>query len=88
MKKTFGVQGDCKGGGLVGSGSGFGWKQVPRCREARQGQLLRWCLIQTLFTQASWEWQISRSQLWKNAPWGRCGLEVLGPKHPGTLCLP
>lgn len=37
MKKTFGVQGDCKGGGLVGSGSGFGWEQVPRCREARQG---------------------------------------------------
>lgn len=37
MKKTFGVQGDCKGGGLVGSRSGFDWKQVPRCRGARQG---------------------------------------------------
>lgn len=37
MKKTFGVQGDCKGWGLVGSGSGFSWKQVPRCRGARLG---------------------------------------------------
>lgn len=37
MKKTFGVQGDCKGWGLVGSGSGFGCKQVPRCRGARLG---------------------------------------------------
>lgn len=37
MKKTFGVQGDCKGWGLVGSGSGFGWKQVPRCAGARLG---------------------------------------------------
>lgn len=37
MKKTFGVQGDCKGWGLVGSGSDCSWKQVPRGRGARLG---------------------------------------------------
>lgn len=82
MKKTFGVQGDCKGGGLLGQGLALTGNKSLAAERPGRGQLLRRCLIQTLLTQASWEWQ-----LWVDAPWDSCGLEVLGPKHP-VLSLP
>lgn len=88
MKKTFGVQGDCKGGGLLGQGLALTGNKSLDAEGPGRGQLLRRCLIQTLLTQASWEWQTSRPQLWEDAPWDRCDLEVLGPKHLGVLSLP